>query len=257
MDVRKQRALVTGASGGIGAALAAGLARRGADLALVARSADGLEAVAEDLRDRYGVDVVTIPTDLAVPDGVDRVIDAMGDRGVDIVVPNAGVGSHGPFASESDGRLRAQVDLNCTAVARMVHAYLPGMIERRRGAVLTVASTAAFQPTPEMAVYGATKAFVLSFTEALWYELRDSGVHVLALCPGPTSTGFFAVAGTEDIMTRGRQTPDVVAEVGLRALERGKGPTVVSGLANTVTASAHRFVPRGLMARMSAAYTSR
>ncbi|GGL87346.1 dehydrogenase [Curtobacterium citreum] len=250
------RALVTGASGGIGEELALGLAAAGADVVLVARSADRLDALASRIRTEHGVEATTVPADLAQADGVDRVVSALADVRVDVLVANAGVGDHGAFVDATDERLRTQVDLNCTAVVRLVHAFLPPMLARRVGGVMTVASTAAFQPTPSMAVYGATKAFVLSFTEALWQESRGSGVRILALCPGPTSTGFFDAAtrgGAQGrFLERGRQTAAQVAAVGLRAFGRAGGPTVVSGGANAAVANVHRFVPRSLMARMSA-----
>lgn len=256
---RGLRALVTGASGGIGEALALGLAAAGADVVLVARSEGRLDALAERIRRDHGVTATVLPADLATADGVDGIVERLEGTRVDIVVANAGVGDHGPFVAATDERLRTQVDLNCTAVVRLVHAFLPGMLERRIGGVMTVASTAAFQPTPQMAVYGATKAFVLSFTEAVWQENRGSGVRFLALCPGPTATGFFDEAargaGSAGVMERGRQSAEQVAAVGLRAFARQGGPTVVSGLGNAVTANAHRFVPRGLMARMSALVT--
>ncbi|OIH95529.1 SDR family oxidoreductase [Curtobacterium sp. MCBA15_001] len=253
---RSRRALVTGASGGIGEALALGLARAGSDVVLVARSADRLQAVAERIRRDHRVRVEVVVADLATDTGVDEVIASMAGSRVDVLVANAGVGATGPFTDTTDERIRTQLALNCTALTRLVHAFLPGMLERRVGGVMTVGSTASFQPTPGMAVYGATKAFVLSFTEALWQETRGSGVRVLALCPGPTETGFFAAAGGGSVMESGRQSAEQVAAVGLRAFARAGGPTVVPGLGNTVIANAHRFVPRGLMARMSAMVTA-
>jgi uncharacterized protein len=252
---RGRTAIVTGASGGIGEALALGLARGGAHLFLVARSGDKLEALAAVVRARHRVEAEVLEADLSTDAGVDGVIDAMRGRRVDILVANAGIGAHGEFVDESDERTRTQIDLNVTAVTRLVGAFLPGMLARGVGGVMTVASTAAFQPTPNMAVYGATKAFVLHFTEALWQETRGRGVRVLALAPGPTSTGFFDAAG--GTMSGGRlETAEQVAEVGLRAFGRPGGPSVVSGTGNRFTANAHRFFPRGLMARMSAMYTA-
>jgi len=252
---RARRALVTGASGGIGEALAVGLARGGSDLVLVARSADKLEAVAARVRRDHGVRAEVLVADLSTDEGVDHVIASLADSRVDIVVANAGLGSHGDFAADSDERNRTQIALNITAVTRLVHAFLPGMLARGVGGVMTVASTAAFQPTPGMGVYGATKAFVLSLTEAIWQETRGRGVRVLALCPGPTETGFFDAAGSSSLES-GRQTAEQVAAVGLRAFARAGGPTVVSGFGNTLIASGYRFVPRGLMARLSALYTA-
>lgn len=253
---RGRTALITGASGGIGEAVALQLAEQGADVVLVARSADRLSEVADRIRQTYGVRADTIAADLATDAGVEQVISGLQDRRIDILIPNAGVGAHGSFVDESEHRSRVQVDLNCNAVVRLVHAFLPGMLARGVGGVMTVASTAAFQPTPGMAVYGATKAFVLSFTEALWDETRGRGVRILALCPGPTETGFFAAAGGGDYLDRGRQTAEAVARVGLAAFARPGGPTVISGIANTVTASAHRFVPRALMARLAGQFTA-
>lgn len=253
---RSRRAVVTGASGGIGEALALGLARAGSDVVLVARSADRLEELARRIRRDHRVRTEVIVADLATDAGVDDVIDALRGTRVDILVANAGVGAQGPFVDTTDERIRTQVALNCTALTRLVHAFLPAMLARGVGGVMTVASTASFQPTPGMSVYGATKAFVLSFTEAVWQETHGSGVRVLALCPGPTETGFFDAAGAGNVMQRGRQTAEQVAAVGLRAFARSGGPTVVSGLGNAITANAHRFVPRGLMARMSALVTA-
>lgn len=249
---RGRLAVVTGASGGIGEALAAGLAAGGADLVLVARSADKLDEIAARLGARYGVTVTTHVADLATESGVDGVLAALEGSRVDVLVANAGVGWHGEFAEQSDEGIVRQIALNQTAVVRLTRAFLPGMLARGVGGVMTVASTAAFQPTPHMALYGATKAFVLSFTEAIWQETRGTGVRVLALCPGPTATGFFDAAGGASFLEGGRQTADEVARVGLAAFARNGGPTVVSGAKNAVLASAHRFVPRGLMARMSA-----
>lgn len=253
---RGRCAVVTGASGGIGRSLALQLADAGADLVLVARSQDALEAVADEVRAR-GTTASVVVADLATTDGVEQVVTRLAGSRIDVLVANAGVGAHGPFVDESPERTATQIALNCAAVTALTHAFLPGMLARGVGGVMTVASTASFQPTPGMAVYGATKAFVLSFTEALWQETRGQGVRVLALCPGPTSTGFFDAAGAgSGVMARGRQTPDEVAAVGLRAFARAGGPTVVSGAGNRVTANAHRFAPRGLMARMSALVTA-
>jgi len=249
---RGRLALVTGASGGIGESLAEGLAAGGADLVLVARSADKLDAVASGIHARHGVRVRVLPADLATADGVDEVITALDGTRVDVLIANAGVGWHGTFAEQPEDGIVQQIALNETALVRLTRAFLPGMLARGVGGVMTVASTAAFQPTPHMALYGATKAFVLSFTEALWQETRGRGVRVLALCPGPTATGFFDAAGGGSFLEGGRQSAEEVARVGLRAFSRAGGPTVVSGARNAVLASAHRFVPRGLMTRMSA-----
>jgi len=142
------------------------------------------------------------------------------------------------------------VHLNCSQVVALTRALLPGMVERSRGTVVNVASTAAFQPIPTMAVYGATKSFVLSFSEAVHAEVRGSGVTVTALCPGATETGFFAATGS-DFLTSGRQTPEQVVTAALRAVRRRRA-VVVSGLGNAIGAQAHRFLPRRLVTAASA-----
>lgn len=165
------------------------------------------------------------------------------------LINNAGVGSHGPFVREDLSFVDHQIQLNCTSLVDLTREFLPAMLARGNGMIINVASTAAFQPVPGMAVYGASKAFVLAFTEALWVETRTSGVRVLTLCPGATQTGFFAATGTE-FLTKGRQSPNEVVDTALRALD-GHKPTVVSGRSNQLSAVGYRFMPRGVLARMS------
>jgi hypothetical protein len=247
-------ALVTGASSGIGAQFARSLAAEGADLVLTARRTEQLEQLAADIhREHPAVDVTVLTADLAQHDAPARLVDDLAEAGltVDLLVNNAGFGTHDRVADEDPAKVADQIQVNCIAVAELTTRLLPGMVARRRGAVLNVASTAAFQPVATMAVYAATKAFVLSFTEALWAENLDTGVRVLALCPGGTSTGFFAATGKE-FLTRGRQTPAQVVDTALTALLTSRTPTVVSGARNRLTASGYRFLPRALMARASA-----
>ncbi|MEI9852864.1 MAG: SDR family oxidoreductase [Sphingomonas sp.] len=193
-------ALVTGASAGLGALFAKELAKHGCDLIVTARRADRLEELATELRAAHGVKVETIAADLAVPGAAGELIAEISRRGlaVNILINNAGFGASGPLAEADAARTAGMIELNCRALVELCHAVLPGMIQMRSGAILNVASTAAFQPGPGMAVYYATKAFVLSFSEAIHEEVRHQGVRVTALCPGPTATEFFDAAGTSE-----------------------------------------------------------
>jgi len=202
-----QTALVTGASSGIGLELARLFAAGGYGLVLVARSGGKLEELANELRNRHGVDVRVMAIDLARPESSEELVRELEQAGVavDVLVNNAGFATFGPFA---ETHLRAELEelqLNVVTLTHLTKKLLPGMLARRRGGVLNVASTAAFQPGPLMAVYYASKAYVLSFTEALAEELRGTGVTISALCPGPTVTGFQKRAAMEDSgLFRGR-----------------------------------------------------
>jgi short-subunit dehydrogenase len=248
--------LVTGASSGIGEQFALQLGLRGHNLVLTARSEDRLHALARKLRAEHpGIDVAVIAADLAEPGSAAALTGELADRGlrVDMLINNAGFGSHNPVAEEDPENLVREIQLNCSSLVDLTARLLPPMLERDRGGILNVASTAAFQPLATMAVYGATKAFVLSFTEALWAETRTSGVRVMALCPGATETEFFRVAGNKEFMTRGRQSADDVAEFGLGAFFGGGAPSVVPGVKNKLAATGYRFLPRAAMARFAGA----
>jgi hypothetical protein len=237
-------ALVTGASTGIGAAFARRLARDGLDLVVVARSDEKLQALATAIRAETGRRVTVLARDLGVPDAAAalvRDVDELGLR-VDFLLNNAGFGLHSAVADSDPGRLGAMVQLNCGVVTELTQRFLPGMLERHHGTVVNVASTASFQPIPTMAVYGASKAYVLSFTEALWHEVKGTGVRVLALCPGPTDTPFFEIAG-EDFAGAGKRTTDQLIDTAKRALVRGV-PSVVDGVPNALLARTARFVPK-------------
>ncbi|WP_372924073.1 SDR family NAD(P)-dependent oxidoreductase [Mycobacterium sp. TJFP1] len=245
-------ALVTGASGGIGEEFAVQLARRGANLILVARRAEKLAALQHTLTSRHpGIVVDVLTVDLALPGSAAELEAAVRELGrtVDVLINNAGVGLHGKFATQEPAPNAAQIQLNCGTLVDLTARFLPPMIERRHGVVLNLASTAAFQPTPGMAVYGATKAFVLSFTEALWQECRGSGVRVLALCPGATETEFFDRTG-EEFLTDGRQTSRQVVDTAFAALD-GSSPTVISGFRNKLLASGYRVSPRKVLLAVS------
>ncbi len=253
MTAQVTTTLVTGASSGIGEQFALQLGRRGHNLVLTARSEDRLHTLARQLRSDYpSIEVEVIAADLAEPGSGAALNAELTVRGVevDVLINNAGFGSHNPVAAEDPDNLAREIQLNCSSLVDLTARLLPAMLERDRGGVLNVASTAAFQPLATMAVYAATKAFVLSFTEALWAETRTTGVRVMALCPGATETGFFEATGKE-FLTSGRQSADRVAEFGLRAFFNGNAPTVIPGMANNFAATGYRFLPRAVMARFA------
>ena len=240
-------ALITGASAGLGVDFARQLGANGQRLVLVARRMERLEALAEELGNARAVEM-----DLGEAGAADRLMAdlAAHDEHVDLLVNNAGFGLTGRFAELDGKRQRQMIDLNCGALVELAHAVLPGMIERRSGAILNVASTAAFQPGPGMAVYFATKAFVLSFSEALHEEVKRHGVKVSALCPGPTATEFGDVAGfgPSSPSSKLAAASDPVAQAGLAGLDRNQA-IVIPGLMNKATAQAHRFFPRAIVRR--------
>jgi short-subunit dehydrogenase len=245
-------AVVTGASMGIGEAFAGALAERGYDLALVARSGPVLERIAGRLRDVYGGRVEVFVADLADAAEVSRVAGEIEARlaHVDLLVNNAGFGAHGPFESIDAQREVGQIRVNIEALVALTNRFAPAMLARGRGGIINVASTAAFQPVPYMAVYAATKAFVLSFTEALAAEFRRRGVRALVLCPGATRTNFFVTAG-EGAQLGQMRTSEAVVQTALRAYDRGAS-YVVDGPLNRILAFSPRFMPRPAIARIAA-----
>lgn len=237
-------ALITGASSGLGVAYAHHLADRGKNLVLVARRKDALDALAERLRATQGVDVVTVASDLSRPEAAAELaaeVERIGTT-IDVLVNNAGFGLHGDVVSADPAVLTNMIDLNCRTVVDLCSRFVPAMVERGEGTVINIASTAAFQPVPHMAVYGATKAFVLNYTEALWSEVRDRGVRVIAVAPGATATEFFERAG-EGARAGSVRTPDQVMRATERGLRRGD-PVVVDGGMNTIMAGAASLMPR-------------
>ncbi|MHB8874909.1 MAG: SDR family NAD(P)-dependent oxidoreductase [Myxococcaceae bacterium] len=246
-------ALVTGASAGIGEAFARALAARKMDLVLVARRKDRLEALAKELEAAHGVKTLAIAQDLGEPGAAAAVRAAVEGAGlsVGLLVNNAGFGGFGPFEGQDPARDEAMVDLNCRAPVALTHAFLPGMLERKRGGIVFVASLAGYQPTPYFAVYGATKAFDLMLAEALWAELSPRGIAVLGLSPGLTQTEFQAVAGSGEAAPGGAvATPAEVVETALAAL--GRQPSVIDGTSNWLLATSTRFAPRSWVARLAA-----
>lgn len=242
-------ALVTGASAGLGIDFARQLSASGARLVLVARRKERLEELASELGNARAVAL-----DLSRPDATARLMADLSahNEHVDLLVNNAGFGLMGAFANMDGARQRQMVDLNCGLLTELAHAVLPRMLERRRGGILNVASTAAFQPGPYSAVYYATKAYVLSFTEALHEELSGSGVHVTALCPGPTRTEFFDVAGYKGAsrLEKFAMASAPVVAAGLAGIERNL-PVVIPGGINKVGAQGHRFLPRSVLRKLA------
>lgn len=243
-------AVVTGASSGLGEGYAVRLAEQGANLILVARSADRLQDLAERLRSRHRVEVRVMACDLTDRTARAGLIDKLRGLEVHTLVNNAGFGSLGPFADLPEERISAELELNVVALTELTRTVLPGMRGRDRGAIINIASTAAFQPIPGFATYAAGKAYVLRLSVALWAELRDTGIRVLAVCPGPTDTSFFDRAGDDRVMSRRRSVEQVVA-TSFEALGRRR-PYVVDGVRNSLLAEATRFAPVGLATRMAA-----
>jgi hypothetical protein len=248
MESSTQTALITGASGGIGYELAKLFAKDHHNLVLVARSGDKLNQLAGELRGQFGVTVKTVALDLASAPGGKILFDLLeGEKlAIDVLVNNAGFGVFGEFAGMAEEEILGQVHLNVTALTLLTRLFLPGMLARRNGKIMNVASTAAFQPGSLMAVYYATKAYVLSFTEALANEVAGTGVIVSCFCPGATNTGFQRRAGMENsrlFKKIGAMSAEKVARDGYRGLMSGK-TLVISGMQNWLVAESVRFAPR-------------
>jgi len=246
-----QVALITGASAGLGAEFARQLARRGTRLVLVARREDRLRALADEVGNAR-----VIAMDLSAHDAAERLVadlDAAGDE-VELLINNAGFGQIGRFASLDAKRQREMIDLNIGTLTDLCRLIAPRMIERKSGGILNIASTAAFQPGPNMAVYFATKAYVLSFSEALHEELKPQGVHVSALCPGPTRTEFGDVAGFggNGMFDRVAMEAPAVVAAGLAGLAKNKA-VVVPGAINKIGAASTRFAPRSVVRKIAGA----
>ena len=247
-------ALVTGASSGIGAAFARALAKSGHDLVLVARRADRLHALAEELRGVHQVRVEVLPADLLRPEAARELAEAVQALGmqVDLLVNNAGMGIHGPFLEHTAEDEARMIALNITALTALTRAFTGGMVERRTGAVINLASTAAFQAVPYFAVYAATKAYVLSFSEAIAEELRPFGVTIQCLCPGATESEFSQVAQFKsDIHQKAPlMTAEAVVAESLDALRAGRS-VQVTGVLNQLGTLGPRFLPRALITKIS------
>ena len=229
-----QWVLITGASSGIGEIFALEMASKGKNIVLVARTESKLNQLAERIERTYQVRAEVIVSDLSEVEAPQNVYEECQNRGIhiDMLINNAGFATHGCFEQLDGSRQQEEIMLNVLALTNMTHLFLPGMLQKKNGAVINVSSTAAFQPDPYMAVYGATKAFVLSFTEALYEENRKRGVQFLALCPGSTETSFFDVVGADEASVGKRDTPEHVVAVAMRALSQANlmlcpGPGII------------------------------
>ena len=240
-------ALITGASAGLGVEFAHLLAKDHNNVVLVARSEDKLQQLAADLEKRYGIKAHVFASDLSLPGAAQALVESLrlADLKIDVLINNAGFGTNGKFHENPAEQEFAMLQVNVVALAQLTRLLLPGMVARGYGKVLNVASTAAFQPGPHMAGYFASKAYVLSLSEALAYELKDTGVSVTALCPGPTQTEFIERAGMKEslLFTLSKSSAKKVAQVGYQAMQRGEA-TVIPGLHNWALAQTVRFTPR-------------
>ncbi|WP_394941229.1 SDR family NAD(P)-dependent oxidoreductase [Psychromicrobium sp. YIM B11713] len=243
MNYSGKTILITGASSGIGQAFAEKFASLGAKLVLVARSEDTMNALAATLKQKHGTEARVISLDLSVPGAAAELLKQI--PAVDGLVNNAGFGTHGLVQDLDQDKVNQEIQLNCGALVDLTQKYLPGMLAKKDGLVINIASTAAFQPIPKLAVYGATKAFVLSFTQALWAELQGTGVRALAVCPGATSTNFFEVAGEGAAVGTMRSVDDVIKTT-FKGLDKN-AHTVVDGAMNGATAFFGRIAPRKLV----------
>jgi len=248
-------ALVTGASGGIGKSIAEQFAKDGVHLIITARKIDRLEAIAADWQARYGIVVTPIQSDLAQTDGAQKLFDAVAGRGlrIDYLVNNAGVGVFGLFREARLDEILGMLTLNMISLTGLTKLFLEQIISAR-GKIMNVASMAGFMPGPYMANYFATKAYVVSFSEALNYELKGTGVTVTTLCPGVTQSGFFDAARMHDssmVQAKNLPTSDEVAAAGYRALQRGRS-VYVAGFLNRLVVAGVRFMPRWLVVAISA-----
>jgi short-subunit dehydrogenase len=245
-------ALVTGASSGIGEAFARALAARGMSLVLVARNREALERLSQELHHAHHTQVELIVADLSKEADVAAVPRQLSEKGlqIDLLVNNAGFMTYGHFEAIDPAADHAEVMVNVTAVVDLCHALLPGMLQRQQGGIINVASIVAFQPIPFMAVYSATKAFVVAFSMALAEEMRGRGVRVVTLCPGPTATQLFVRSNSADVIRVGSHTPDKVVATALKAFEQGRG-LIVDGWRNTMLTYFSSVLPRRFTAHMA------
>ena len=248
MNKKNETALVTGASGGIGYALAKCFAEDGYDLVIVSRNREKLNQIAETFRQKYGIGVTVLAKDLFRPNAPSEIFIELHEKSipVDVLVNNAGFGMYGYFADLGLPRQMDTIQLNIATLTHLTKLFLPAMIERRKGKILNLASTAAFQPGPIMAVYYATKAYVLSFSEALAEELKGCGIQVSVLCPGPTESDFQEAAGIDHEIALFKvtmMTAERVAKIGYRGLMKGKR-VIVPGFTNWLFATGQRLIPR-------------
>jgi len=249
-------AVITGASSGLGAEFARRFAARGADVVLVARRTDRLDAIAAEIEAAHHVRATAVALDLGAPGAARRLVDALDERDLtpDALINNAGFGTAGPVALEDPERARAELELNVVALTELSVTFLPRLIASGHGLLVNVASNAAYQPLPGLAIYAASKAYVKSLTEAIWKENRGNGMRVLALAPGPTDTEFFDVAGSEDFKVGAMDTVGRVMDVAFKAIDNPRGgPAAIVGRGRAFQAHLNRVVPT----RVSLAVTAR
>jgi len=250
---RGKWALITGASAGIGKALAEELAAGGTNLILTARRAERLTELAKALEEKFKIKTEVVTADLAAAGAAEKIFAFTREKNifVELLVNNAGFGQYGELHEVETQRLLDMVRVNCEAVVHLTRLYLPEMVERKRGDILILASTAAFQAVPYISTYAATKAFDLLFAEGLAEEMKPHGIRVCALCPGSTESEFHDIAGQSGLASmRKRESAEKVAQTGLAALAAGKS-SVISGFQNFLGAQSQRFVPRRLVTRIA------
>jgi len=258
LDYRSSTALVTGASKRLGEAFADALAARGMSLVLVARSVDALQGLAERLTAKYGVQCVPLNADLADPNAVSQIAAEVERRGIqiDLLINNAGLGLTGSFLSHDITKEQAAIQVNVQALVALTQQFGSGMAIRGKGGIINISSNSAFQPLLRMATYAAAKAFVLYFSEALQYQLKDKGVRVMAACPGPKATSFFA--GTATAMSaKDLDSSEMAVREILRAFDRGKAVAYPRRLSVRAATWLPRFLPRSLIVRIAAMATEK
>ena len=253
----KKTALITGASSGIGTEFAYQLAQRGYNLVLVARRKALLDEIAKDIQNTLSIAIYCFSADLSTPTGLQDLYQQVEQQelDIDLLVNNAGFGTLGAFEEQERGLEQQEIALNVAAVVDLSHQFIPGMLRRKRGNIINVASVAAYQPVPYMAVYAATKAFVLSFSEALWAEYQERGINVTALCPGPVQTGFFDATGNKNLQRAKAKIPmmqsDEVVAAALQAMDKQQSQ-VIPGAKNRIAPFATRLLSRSAMAKLVA-----
>ena len=235
-------ALITGASSGIGEAFARKLSSLGFNVIIVARRIERLEKLAEEIRTKHKVEVIVIQADLSEENFLQKIIDAVGEKEIGILINNAGLGSVGEFADADAEHEIKMVKVNCVAPTILTHHFLQGMIKRKSGAIIFLGSILSFQPTPFSAAYSATKAFNSFLGDALWYELKKHNIDVLSLNPGGTDTEFLRLSKRSSAIIR---TPEEVVEAALKAL--GKKPSVIDGVINKIMIPLGKFLPRKIL----------
>ncbi len=252
MDFKGKTAVITGASSGIGLAYAHEFAKRGSNLVLVARRGDVLQDIAADIKASYNVKIETIDLDLSTLDSGQKLMDALAKKqlSTDILINNAGFGTNQRIAKEDRKKIQQEIVLNVATLVDLSAAVLPGMLSRDYGVIVNIASTASFQPVPGMAVYAATKAFVRSFTEALWGETVGTNVRVLAVSPGATATEFFKVAGANP--AGGLAPVSDVVKATFKALDsKSSKPSIIVGAQNSFMAKATRLLPQAAVIKVA------